>query len=408
MKKFLLAILIFSLLAFLSCGAPVEPEATEESAGEAEEEPEEYVYAAYRANNQRAGVFESEGPRSLAGEKWKANIGRITHSAPVIYESILYIGTADTRSENHLYALDTATGEEIWKFEVEGQVVASAAAEGGMVYIGDTEGNFYALDSREGNLAWDFKVDDGINSSAAVENGAVYFGGGDFDAQEDTEIGAIFALDARSGEELWRFNAEGLGVEAYYTVESTPAVSDNILYYRTGRNALVALDMGDQSQKWTAKIGGMSLPAGLPPSPAVYKDMVFCGSMDRSLHALGLQDGEVIWSFDTGDYVHSSPAFYGDLALIGGWSEIMFAVDINDGTEAWRFEVEGNWIISPPSVAGDTVYFGADDGKLYALDAATGQKLWEFETGRKIGASPAIAQGVVYAGSEDGYVYALH
>ncbi len=395
------------ILAFIGC-AP-QPEAVDEVLGpEAAEEPTELFFAGYRADLKRTGIFESEPLRSLSGVKWQVEIGAITTSSPVIYENILYIGTASTQHENFLYALDIETGEKIWDFKIEDRFGASAAVEGGTVYIGDSGGNFYALDSKNGDLIWDFKIEEGILSTAAVYGGEVYFGGGDLDADRDTKNGYIFALDAASGQKKWRFMDEEIGIEHLYTIETTPAISDDTLYYRTGRNMLIALDINTAEKKWSARIGGVSLPAGLPPSPAVYSEKVFCGSMDRSFYAVEPKSGEIIWAFDTGDYVHSSPAFYEDMAYIGGWSETMFALDINQGTEGWSFNIEGSWIKSPPSVAGGVLYFGADDGNLYALDAVTGKELWKFETGRGIDCSPAVAGRVVYVGSRDGYIYALH
>jgi outer membrane protein assembly factor BamB len=48
-----------------------------------------------------------------------------------------------------------------------------------MVYFGSGDGRLYALDARTGQEKWRFKTDGGVNSSPAVAGGVVYFGSTD-------------------------------------------------------------------------------------------------------------------------------------------------------------------------------------------------------------------------------------
>jgi|GEM_PF-6059074 len=67
------------------------------------------------------------------------------HSAPAIDASgILYIGAPTA-----LYAIDTATGQQLWRYDLGNALVYSSPVIGddGMVYIGTDDGNLYAFDT---------------------------------------------------------------------------------------------------------------------------------------------------------------------------------------------------------------------------------------------------------------------
>ena len=54
----------------------------------------------------------------------------------------MYIGYDD----NHLYALNTNTGQEIWRFKTDGDVWSSPAVSDGVVYFGSNDGYLRALE----------------------------------------------------------------------------------------------------------------------------------------------------------------------------------------------------------------------------------------------------------------------
>jgi outer membrane protein assembly factor BamB len=58
----------------------------------------------------------------------------------------------------------------------------------------------------------------------------------------------------------------------------------------------------------------------------------------------------------------------------------------------WSYQT-GNYITSSPAVMDGKVYIGSWDKKLYCFDMMTGDVLWNFTTGGKITSSPAIDNG---------------
>lgn len=113
-------------------------------------------------------------------EKAEFSVGEITESSSIsLFEGVLFFGDdggsygGDKGSMN---AIDTNSGDLIWKVETQGNVSSSAAIAGDMVYFGSYDRHLYAVDLHTGEVKWTYEVSDGIASSPAVVDGRVYFG----------------------------------------------------------------------------------------------------------------------------------------------------------------------------------------------------------------------------------------
>ena len=128
-----------------------------------------------------------------------------------VSEGKVYFGSKD----NHLYALDIETGQEIWKFETDDSVVSSPVVSEGVVYFGSQNNHLYALDVETGQELWKFETDDSVVSSPAVSEGVVYFG---------SYYNHLYALDIETGQELWKF-------ESHEQAITTLVVSEGVVYF---------------------------------------------------------------------------------------------------------------------------------------------------------------------------------
>ena len=122
-------------------------------------------------------------------------------AGPTVDDGVVYVGSMD----GYLYAVDSQTGRELWKFEAGHPVISTPAVADGTVYFGsgcvgefclrrpDSDYNFYALDSQTGQEIWRFKTGGGVASSPLVADDLVYFG------SEDQHV---YALDRQTGQEI--------------------------------------------------------------------------------------------------------------------------------------------------------------------------------------------------------------
>jgi outer membrane protein assembly factor BamB len=237
-------------------------------------------------------------------------------------------------------------------------------------------------------LLWKFKTGSGIESSPTVSDGVVYVG------SYDTYI---YAINAGTGKEIWKFKTGD-------SIVSTPAVSAGVVYVGSRDGNIYAIDAGNGEKIWKFETG-----SSVDSSPAVCDDVVYAGSDDEYVYAIDARTGKEIWRFKTGDMVTSSPAVSSGVVFIGsaeGNDGIVYAIDARTGKEIWRFET-GSDVDSSPAVSSGVVYVGSWDGNIYAINDKTGKKIWAFyENGVENG--PAVYEGVIYAGGNYKTVTAIN
>ena len=328
---------------------------------------------------------------------------------------------------------NATTGTVISSYTLGNAVYLTSPAIGpnGDVYVGSWDGNVYAL-KRSGNtftVAWKFQTGGIIESSPALAaDGTLYVGSYD---------GVVYALPTNPPDPLnvvptWTFSTPGV-------VHGSPAIGlDGTVYVgssldQTGAsnrsdNKLYALDGKTGTQLWTFQAGG-----GIQTAPALSAngDTVYVGSLDGNLYAIptlntGAATHSALWATPTGGDLYSSSPVLAKIGgapylFIGSTSQRAFAISAVTGNILWSKSI--GTVFATPAVATDAsgnataVYFATYDTSptranyLYKLNPADGNPVWQFPTvPNVIGAvvsSPAIGQnGTVYFGSEDGNVYA--
>jgi outer membrane protein assembly factor BamB len=221
-----------------------------------------------------------------------------------------------------------------------------------------------------------------------VHNGSVYFGACDHN---------IYAVDAKTGKNLWKLKTGGIIFEAGVIVYN------NVLYIGNYEGYLYAISLEGEI-KWKFKTGGEIVCAACADEGVIY-----FGSRDGYAYALDAKNGSLIWRFRTGEEVNSVPAISGNRLFIGSFDENLYCLDKKTGRELWRFKTgEEIYNANPFLIHDNFVVFSSFDSNCYCLNAETGKEIWRFKTG-KFGnsASPEIHDGVLYVPSRDGILYAI-
>ncbi|MFW5950990.1 MAG: pyrroloquinoline quinone-dependent dehydrogenase, partial [Gemmatimonadota bacterium] len=133
-------------------------------------------------------------------------------TTPIVVDNTLYATTARGR----VLALNAATGEELWRHEPAlgpvtlccGPINRGVAVYDNMVYVASLDASLAALDARTGDLEWRARLADPADGYSAVmaplaADGRVFIG---VAGQHYGIRGFLAAIDARSGEELWRWH----------------------------------------------------------------------------------------------------------------------------------------------------------------------------------------------------------
>jgi outer membrane assembly lipoprotein YfgL len=225
--------------------------------------------------------------------------------------------------------------------------------------------------------------------SVAVRAGRFYVAADD---------GAVLALDASTGQEVWRGDAAGrlsagVGTDGRYAAVVTRA------------NELVVMDAGQVT--WRAKLDSPVVTA-----PLVAGERVFIVGVDRVVHAFDALDGRRLWTLKRpGDALTLSQsgvlAAYKDTLLVGQGSRLV-GVDPLKGTVRWDTalttprgtnEVERLAdLVGPPSRVGSVFCMRSFQNAVGCIDAEGGTLKW-VQNG---GGIEAIGGNETYVFSADG------
>src|SRR5262245_51518895 len=139
---------------------------------------------------------------------------RGAEATPIVVDGVMYV----TSAWSIVYALDAATGRELWVYDPEvprargasaccGVVNRGVAGGNGKVYVGTLDGRLVAIDARTGSRVWEaVTVDQSrpytITGAPRASRGLIYIGNG---GAEYGVRGYVSAYDAASGALRWRF-----------------------------------------------------------------------------------------------------------------------------------------------------------------------------------------------------------
>ena len=134
-------------------------------------------------------------------------------TSPIVVNGVMYV----TTSFNHVYALDAATGQQIWHYKHKMGPVTTyccgpnnrgVAISGDRVFMGTLDAKLVSLDSKTGKVLWETQIADaelGYSETMAptVVGDKVLIGtnGGEYGIR-----GFVKAFDTQTGKEIWNFD----------------------------------------------------------------------------------------------------------------------------------------------------------------------------------------------------------
>ena len=79
--------------------------------------------------------------------------------------------------EDDFYALDAATGEELWSVQLDGTIYSQPVVADETIFVGDGEGTLYALATADGDELWTVRLDGPVEGSPVILDGVIYVDG---------------------------------------------------------------------------------------------------------------------------------------------------------------------------------------------------------------------------------------
>jgi polyvinyl alcohol dehydrogenase (cytochrome) len=385
--------------------------------------------------------------------KWAFGVpkGMTNNAQPTVVSGRVFMAT----DNGYIYSLDAKTGCVYWSFQ-NGSIVRNSPMVGAVtgqgnarwgVFFGDGHANVFALDAQTGRQLWKTRVDEHvvarITAGVTYHDGRVYvplsgseeFNSGQKDYPCCTARGAVVALDASTGKQIWKtYNVDEPkpwkkaenGVQLYGPsaggIWDAPTIDTvrGAIYVGTGdavtppesplTDAVLALDLKTGKVLWARR--------------TVDKDLFMggCTGPDRGEQCPSPMGPD----FDIGNSPILVTLPNGKRAVFAGTkgADVLALDPDNGGAILFRVNPAGQQVGFTGRGRGSIVWGGASDTTqvYYGMGAAglaailptDGKTSWVFNApgagGRgnaALGAAPTTIPGVVFQGAGDGRLFAV-
>ena len=243
-------------------------------------------------------------------------------------------------------------------------------------------------------LAWSYATgsDRGLEATPLMIDGVLY-------ATASWSI--VFALDAKTGRELWRYDPKVPGWKARHAccgvVNRGVAHDKGRIYVGTIDGRLIALDAKTGQEIWSTQTANPALPYTITGAPRIVKDLVVIGNGGAELGVRGyfsayhVDTGELAWRFYTVPASKNGPHEHPELeAAARTWS----------ADSMWESGLGGTaWDSMAYDAELDLLYVGTGNSSVYdrekrspgggdnlylasilALRPDTGKLVWHYQT----------------------------
>ncbi len=354
-------------------------------------------WARYRGENGSGISKDSAVPLTWSsGEniKWKTELPGPGSSSPIVWEDRVYLtcftgyggdlGANIEDLKRHLIAIDRNSGEIVWKYSVGSDPLTEDPYEG-------------------------FLPEHGYASNTPVTDGEriyCFFGKGGV---------AAVSMD---GKELWKKNVGGLHSQKRWGSASSPILLDGKLIVKAGdeSRALYAFDAKSGEEVWKAEGSVLEQTYG---TPAVHKvsddrtDLIVAGTGE--VWGVNPDTGKLRWFSEIGltGNISSSPVINGNtMVLFGGFPRTMgvglklgLKGDATESSRLWE-NVDVKAYMTAPLFHDGKLYFIRDEGIACCADPEKGELIYEERLpfdgasrgkGKPFYASPILVNGHIVA-----------
>ena len=161
-------------------------------------------------------------------------------------------------------AIDAGTGAERWRLSSTEAAFSPASVVDENIIVGTFLGEVMSVAQSDGHVNW----------TVATGNGAAFWAGAAIVRDEIYAVdfdGSLYALDAATGQEMWRVQLDGQN-------NLTPTITGGVIYVGTWAGSLYALGEGGVELPAATAVAtpatpGPANPAAVPSSETVEADV---------------------------------------------------------------------------------------------------------------------------------------
>lgn len=285
---------------------------------------------------------------TTGSEVWSYTASNGMHSSPAVSDGMVFFGSMTAFEKESIYALDEFSGAEIWTLVVgNGSATESSpVVYDGIVYIGTAEGKgrLLALDEYGSggttDIIWSYQCPlpiSWVETSPVLADGLLFFGSRnthfyavDMDGMFDGDQGVPDDTPFNNSDLIWVYEFD-------WAVTASAAYANGVVYI-PNNDVMYALNTSEDQMEpeervlWTFQAGDY-----IGTSPAIADGKIFFGSADKHLYALSLESGELIWDYEAEGRVYS-PAVGEGLVVVGSSDGKLYAFNVTGKPDLTVFD----------------------------------------------------------------------
>lgn len=316
------------------------------------------------------------------------------------------VGEDNTRPPAELTEIaDPLPIQTLWRTQVgkgaqQAFIRLAPAVDDEKVYAASHDGVVMAVDAASGQTLW--RVDTGLSITAGVGLGAeaVLVG---------SDQGQVLALNRADGGERWR-------VRVSSEVLASPSESAGVVVVRSVDGKFTGLDAATGTRLWTYSYTVPVLSLRGSAAPLLGQGVAISGLDTGKLLVLSLDNGVPVWEktiapprgrteLERMVDIDTEPAVVGSVLFVAAYQGNITAIDLRNGNTLWSQELSTH-----AGLAADRnrVYVSRDDDAVVALDSRSGSPVWRQDalSGRRLSAPAANGRHLV-VGDLEGWLHWL-
>jgi DNA-binding winged helix-turn-helix (wHTH) protein len=274
-----------------------------------------------------------------------------------LFQCIRELRTALGDSDRQLIKLVSGRG---YVFEAE-VIAEEPAVDDGRLYFGAYNSVGYCLDATTGAEIWRQACAEWVGASPLVvaRHGFVFIG---LEYERPWAQGGLAALDIKTGHKVWEHPVKKCqhGSPAYWE-------SGDLIIWGSADHDMVGIEAKTGKMAWALKTRRSVKYA---PSIDAQRGLVAFASFDKSIYVADAATGAKRGEWQTGEICYTTPLFFGNKLFCGSGDRHLYVIDLDNMTLIARLDM-GARIFSSPRIVANRVVFGTTGGRVIELDPET-------------------------------------
>jgi outer membrane protein assembly factor BamB len=279
---------------------------------------------------------------------WEFDAGGPFDAAPRVEGDSVYVGS----SAGTLYALDRVTGQLRWKYDAREDLGTTPAVGGGLVLVMTLQDTLVAVDQQTGAWKWHHRRETREGFTIRGAAAPLVWGELAFGAYSD---GTVVALDLATGSSRWERKIAPAG--DFMDVDGL-RMQGGRLFVAAYSGAIYALDARTGEPVWRLKATGAS-------RLAVSGDLLVAVTATE-VQGISAARGRLLWAVPLDGAAVSDPVFAGRRVAVANGKGVLW-IEAATGRPA-RLSDPGTGVSAAPAALGRRVYVFSNGGDLLALD----------------------------------------